>query len=416
MNTFTAQKDIETATVTDAQIALDIEKELNEYDPEDNWETTSVASSIEDVLDDVEDVKEAPVVQTREQMEEGGFELVKGKRRHRRSDATQLSDEEVEALTEVKEEVDTNPRNLDEDEFPALGTVPTPTKKQSVPRALKPKKGDKRKKVTRFIVATSRIEEIQRERREHVQNERDAAFAKLENKEELSTSLEGTKVCKYVVRDPESGEFGTCYREKCTFAHSKESLKDPLCAFGDKCRHIHGRRDRKTGQLNTARKCMFRHPSESREEYMERTGKDVPDLPDTDEKTRQPKPRKQRKQRKPRKPKQRVLGDGVEQFSDPRRPKMKINLSPTPPTTPTEVIQTIEAPWAPKKLLQRRECIGGVQALKVRWPSNYKKVPDNDLESVAEETVIRVPAAMFEKTMEMCIARGMSNFRIEITE
>lgn len=101
----------------------------------------------------------------------------------------------------------------------------------------------------------------------------------------INTALICTKPCQYVVRK-ESGpdqliEYGVCYREVCTFAHSLEELNAPVCAFGERCYK----------QI----RCTFWHPeAESRDDFYKRTNKPLPDLPATSEKTRQPRPAKKK--------------------------------------------------------------------------------------------------------------------------
>jgi hypothetical protein len=108
----------------------------------------------------------------------------------------------------------------------------------------------------------------------------------MENKEEIAKNLTGTKTCKNI-QLTSTGEFGVCYREKCTFAHSLEELNDPMCGFDDTCRHRLGKVQR-DGTVDKTRKCMFRHSIETRDEWAKRTDRVIPNLPKTSEKTRKP--------------------------------------------------------------------------------------------------------------------------------
>ena len=57
-----------------------------------------------------------------------------------------------------------------------------------------------------------------------------------------------------------------CTHPKCTFAHTQDQYRFSSCHFGDSC-------------FNAKTTCRYKHPTETREEYMKRTGKTLPDLP-----------------------------------------------------------------------------------------------------------------------------------------
>ena len=151
-----------------------------------------------------------------------------------------------------------------------------------------------KKETTKFIVATSYDDAcwyssslLKEKRTQFISDDsRSKAFAKMENKEEIAKNLTGTKTCKNI-QLTSTGEFGVCYREKCTFAHSLEELNDPMCGFDDTCRHRLGKVQR-DGTVDKTRKCMFRHSIETRDEWAKRTDRVIPNLPKTSEKTRKP--------------------------------------------------------------------------------------------------------------------------------
>lgn len=102
-------------------------------------------------------------------------------------------------------------------------------------------------------------------------------------KDEVAKKLNCTKVCTWALKNPATGEYGTCYRQfegTCTFAHSLEELNDPMCTFDKMCKYKQGRYN-KEGTFDVTLKCKFRHSSETREEWLKRTGKKLPDLPYT---------------------------------------------------------------------------------------------------------------------------------------
>jgi hypothetical protein len=77
-----------------------------------------------------------------------------------------------------------------------------------------------------------------------------------------------TKICKFIL-SKEKGIQGKCFRKRCNFAHSKESLRDIMCNYGNLC--------------TMKSSCRFRHPNESREQFLERV---YPELPATDAESR----------------------------------------------------------------------------------------------------------------------------------
>ena len=116
---------------------------------------------------------------------------------------------------------------------------------------------------------------------------RSDAFAKLDNKDELARSLKCTKACKNVITKTAEGDFGTCYREICSFAHSADEWQPPKCQFGSTCRLLHGRNNN-NGIIYTNTKCKFIHDNENIKDWKNRTEQDIPDLPPTNEKSRKP--------------------------------------------------------------------------------------------------------------------------------
>lgn len=65
----------------------------------------------------------------------------------------------------------------------------------------------------------------------------------------------------------EDGNFGVCYKENCTFAHSLEEFQISICNFGSTCRFRKSTKDK-----NLKSVCKFRHPEETVSDWMDRTG------------------------------------------------------------------------------------------------------------------------------------------------
>jgi hypothetical protein len=268
----------------------------------------------------------------------------------------------------------TSTQVIEDEEFPALSTQSNK----------KPKKA----KPTKFIVASSYIDELkhraqeQRQQRFKPQEDgRSKAFAQMQDKEKLAKTLTCTKPCQYVMKkiDEETGvesDYGVCYREICTFAHSMAELQLPPCAFGDKCNRRNGTKDFKTGQVDKIHKCQFCHPGESADQFYSRTGRDKPDLPATSEKSHQPKPKAATKK------------------DDAEAP---VDLAPT-------------------QELKRCNAMGQVQmkAL-VAIATKPVQVDKEDQPAMhTETTVIRVPKELAQQAMEMALSRGLADFRIEL--
>lgn len=105
-------------------------------------------------------------------------------------------------------------------------------------------------------------------------NNRIISYEFLKDKQKLSKSLEKTKACRNVLRIPNEdgslGPYGTCKRDKCSFAHSLKELRLPICVFGTNCNKL---------SVSTYT-CQFFHPEiETREMYYNRTCIHLPDLP-----------------------------------------------------------------------------------------------------------------------------------------
>ena len=143
-----------------------------------------------------------------------------------------------------------------------------------------PVKGKKGKpKVIKFIASTSYIDEVRNNRRKYTPN-------RFSTKGSVSTNLTATKACKNVLT-LRNGKYGVCERVECTFAHSLSELRDPQCTFDLNCRFRNGRPS-VNGTIDSDAKCMFRHSDETRAEWLNRTGREIPNLPETSENTRKP--------------------------------------------------------------------------------------------------------------------------------
>jgi len=239
----------------------------------------------------------------------------------------------------------------------------------------------------KFVLATSYIDS----RKHHTRTQ---GFSKMQDKETLAQTLTCTKACHHVLRkiDEETGEiseeYGVCYREVCSFAHSIAELQLAECAFGDDCNRRYGFKDFKTGKTDQTRKCQFVHPGESHDEFYRRTGREKPDLPLTSEKSRCPKPstKEQSNKDEPKK-------------HQGEKPICQEDLS----KIMTKMLKTVEV----------KEPQG--QWSKPIDKSKIEAPPVTQNNSCPEDKtiVIRVPKELAGQALEMALLRGLTDFKIE---
>lgn len=210
------------------------------------------------------------------------------------------------------------------------------------------------------------------------------AFANISNKELIAKKLKCTKACHFALKNPNTGEYGTCYRSTCTFAHSLEELNDPLCEFDEMCRYKHGRYN-KNGDFDDTLKCTFRHINETREEWLERTGKTLPDLPKTLSKPVEEK----------------VLGSGYSNKTTAFTPKrIVLDIPSAPVKPPEEKVATKESTEKVKKNLSKE----------------YSEKPtEKSLNSNNDLHIIKVPSKeLAEIAIKSAFENGVFNIQVII--
>jgi len=211
------------------------------------------------------------------------------------------------------------------------------------------------------------------------------AFANISNKELIANKLKCTKACHFALKNPNTGEYGTCYRSTCTFAHSLEELNAPLCEFDEMCRYKDGRYN-KNGDFDATMKCTFRHTNETIEEWLERTGKTLPDLPKTLSKTVSEK----------------VLGSGYAkkntQFTPPKRIVLEIPSAPVKP---------------PAKKIEKKE---STEKVKKNLSKEYSEKPtEKSLNSNNDLHIIKVPSKeLAEIAIKSAFENGVFNIQVII--
>jgi hypothetical protein len=249
---------------------------------------TTISKNMYNVLE-----MEDTVENSQENIQDADFKILKLKRVNAKGsnelcvDVEALEKKEVEANEELGSFANTvKPdqvfvpikKELDVSEFPFLGGKDTKKDRRIKAESLK-------QKPNTFLVSSSRISELKGELPRH---------GVLQNKEDIAKTLSFTKPCQFCTKKQEDkDEWGVCYRETCTFAHSLEELQLAPCAFGSNCNRKNGTINRQTGKIDTTQhfRCQFKHPDETNDEFYTRTGRVQPDLPPTSEKTRKPTPR-----------------------------------------------------------------------------------------------------------------------------
>jgi len=273
------------------------------------------------------------------------------------------------------------------EEFPVLGAAPKP-KKQKLTQTKEAHRGSKKTKL--FIAGKSYREE--RGVNHDPEVKRTAAFGVLADKEGLEKQLTKTRMCMSV-----GGKNKCRHGEKCRFAHTLEELKISTCFFKDECRFVKFVDDDKCVDSGS-KKCAHKHPSESKENFLSRTGLDL-------------------YKAKVEKPVEIPKVIEIPKFSADQLEKMEA-------AEKERVTQSMSKPCAWANALKPKSKT--TTPRKSRWgppvcPGAPVKVPNNiPIEDapmkVAEEkeTILRVPKDLALAMLEVAIKSGKTNIRLEI--
>ena len=226
-------------------------------------------------------------------------------------------------------------------------------------------------KTARDARASKALQRITSERKTRTKTPfQDSGKTRVQSKEySENKGLLCTKACHFCKKN-EAGEWGVCSREKCTFAHSLSELQLSQCSFGDNCKRKNG-----------SNSCQFKHPDETNDKYYSRTGIEKPDLPETSEMTRKPKSRED-------------SGAGGKNKYPP-----KDSYKIREPMTSRES--------APKEYVKKEH---------VSREAPVREAPVRETSKLAEPIVIHVPSCMKRDALEMCLAKGLTNFQIVLTD
>ena len=241
-------------------------------------------------------------------------------------------------------------------------------------------------KTARDARASKALQRITSERKTRTKTPfQDSGKTRVQSKEySENKGLLCTKACHFCKKN-EAGEWGVCSREKCTFAHSLSELQLSQCSFGDNCKRKNG-----------SNSCQFKHPDETNDKYYSRTGIEKPDLPETSEMTRKPKSREE-------------SGAGGKNKYPPkdsyktREPMTSRERAPKEYVKKEHVSREAPVREAPVREAPVREAL-------------VREAPVRETSKLAEPIVIHVPSCMKRDALEMCLAKGLTNFQIVLTD
>lgn len=154
-----------------------------------------------------------------------------------------------------------------DNDFPSLGKHDS-TLGQELELDIQPEKNISRasakKTPTKIILGHRSYED---EIRKQNCDQRTEAYEILADKEKLASSLTKSKMCSSVDKNEECQ-----HGENCRFAHSLDELKISNCLFEQRCRFVR----MSNGKLvnNGEKVCSHKHPHETKETFMSRTGLD----------------------------------------------------------------------------------------------------------------------------------------------
>jgi hypothetical protein len=124
-----------------------------------------------------------------------------------------------------------------------------------------------KKTPTKIMLGHRSYEDELHEKDAYYDNQRTGAYEILSDKEKLASSLIKSKMCSSVGKNEECQ-----HGENCRFAHSLDELKTSNCLFEQRCRFVR----MSNGKLvnNGEKVCFHKHPHETNETFMSRTGLD----------------------------------------------------------------------------------------------------------------------------------------------
>jgi hypothetical protein len=161
-----------------------------------------------------------------------------------------------------------------DNDFPTLGQENKPEKTEPEKSGLKSEnisRTSAKKTPTKIMLGHRSYEDELREKDSYYEQEntdqRTSVYDILADKEKLASTLIKSKMCSSVDKNEECQ-----HGEDCRFAHSLDELKISNCLFEQRCRFVR----MSNGNLvnNGEKVCSHKHPHETKEAFMSRTGLD----------------------------------------------------------------------------------------------------------------------------------------------
>lgn len=261
-----------------------------------------------------------------------------------------------------------------DNDFPSLG-------KDDSTLELESEKNISAKKIpTKIMLGHRSYEDELHEKDAYYDNQRTGAYEILSDKEKLASSLIKSKMCSSVGKNEECQ-----HGENCRFAHSLDELKISNCLFEQRCRFVR----MSNGKLvnNGEKVCSHKHPHETKETFMSRTGLD----------------------------RFKCAPQSVEQKA---RPQVVQSFCQQPPPQPTFWHQqtTVDQQPPPQPAFWHPPPPPPLPQPTVVQQSQTNTVPEklNDATTSDQILVIRVPKELANQALEIAMKSGKTRVQIEI--
>jgi hypothetical protein len=301
-----------------------------------------------------------------------------------------------------------------DNDFPTLGQEKKTEPEKSGLKSENISRTSAKKTPTKIMLGHRSYEDELREKDSYYEQEntdqRTSVYDILADKEKLASTLIKSKMCSSVDKNEECQ-----HGEDCRFAHSLDELKISNCLFEQRCRFVR----MSNGNLvnNGVKVCSHKHPHETKEAFMSRTGLD-----------RYKSGRKTQPQVSPQQAQQpQVAQPQQPTFWQPQQPQVAQPQQPTfwqPPqpqvAQPQQQPTFWQQPQQPTFWQPPPPQLPVPQPLVVQ-PSVDQQCQTNKVaETITDATtleqilVIRVPKELANQALEIAMKSGKSRIQIEI--
>ncbi len=308
---------------------------------------------------------------------------------------------EIKSELPLESELTLGPELPLESELPLGPELPIESEKSENIRRTSAKKTP-----TKIILGHRSYEEELREKDEYYLDHGTNVYDILADKEKLASSLVKSKMCSSVDKN-EQCQHG----EHCRFAHSLDELKISNCLFEQRCRFVR----MSNGNLvnNGEKVCSHKHPHETTESFMSRTGLDRYKCAPRSvvQKTSQP----QVAQPQVAQPQVAQPQVAQPQVAQPQPPPLPQHMFwQPPPPLPQHMFWQPPPPPLPHMFWQPP--LPPLPKPSVDQQSQTKQVAEKFIGTTTSDQilVIRVPKELASQALEIAMKSGKSNIQIEI--